>query len=937
MADKSKLLFLKVFQGVKFQGAKSDRRSPRSRALLAALTLLAYTDILPSQASPLQSAPTDLSSPAQVAPSSIDPPQTSPDTQVAKVLRLGTDGPQSLHRSASPSHAALSEASYISSLAGQLTLAQDLEGGDRTLTPAEPAFLPKTTSIDNPTLPTPSAPTPSAPTPSAVIAPATVDRIPLVPSQPLQLSRGIPNNIIAPHQAVHLASSAVNTPQQSNLVGNIPANLQAVSLTTAPQSLVAQAIGQSPATPMPPTAGSYALPNPILPSVNPGLPTGYALPTNVPSYPYGQMGYGQMGYGQMGYGQPAGYGQMGYAQPMGYGYFAPYPVYPAAPTLYPQTPYPQTPYPQTPYSQPIGIPTVNRLPVPAAPIPSGVASSLPSGYAYPVAPMGGPATPIAPNTIAPNLAQVPMGYPYGAAPGGYAAPTYGAPTYGAPAAPPNPYGYPVGAYPAGMSPQMGMSPQYPQAGQYPQYPQMVPGAYPGAYPGVYPGAYPTVGYGYPAMANPYLMQSAPGVPMAPPTAGMMAAPAYPVIPQMGYVQPMPSIGIIPPLTAPVNVQQVNPGIYGAPALAQQGTITNQPLRAPVDREGVLLEPGSAQKLQTANRPLFRSTAITQPKLTLQGTYLYQASESSARARLQGIYPLSSRVLFGASLDLSTGNAFTDTPNDGFNVNELYLATSLPEIPNLRFSVGQLDLTSYFDRNSFAKDGATHFFNSIFQTNPALSAVGLSSRPGLLVNWNLTDNIEAKAAAFSSARGLGDFSFDGFAGELGLRYGNTIIRGTYATGRESGSKDGPTGIFELPRGNGQSGVIRGDREEAYGVNAEIFFPGSKMGAFARYGRYNNLDLGEGGDTFSGGVSWLDVFSPDDRLGVAYGRGLSNERLRARADERKPDALEVFYDFRFMPNLRLGFSLQGRNDFSDIVAGVRLKTEFDITPKGLTNQP
>jgi hypothetical protein len=106
----------------------------------------------------------------------------------------------------------------------------------------------------------------------------------------------------------------------------------------------------------------------------------------------------------------------------------------------------------------------------------------------------------------------------------------------------------------------------------------------------------------------------------------------------------------------------------------------------------------------------------------------------------------------------------------------------------------------------------------------------------------------------------------------------------------------------------------------------------MGIFARYGRYNNVDLGQGGDTFSGGVTFLDLFAKDDRLGLAYGRGLSNDKLRIRNDDRTPDVLELFYDFRFLPNLRIGFSVQERNQFSEIVAGVRIRTEFDVTPRG-----
>ena len=368
-----------------------------------------------------------------------------------------------------------------------------------------------------------------------------------------------------------------------------------------------------------------------------------------------------------------------------------------------------------------------------------------------------------------------------------------------------------------------------------------------------------------------------------------------------------------------------------------GSTPTEPLLLPTTSSPASIQPPAFRTQQPElapppRRTLLRTTALSDPSIKLQGVYLYQGDQSSARARLSISYPLTPHLLFGATFDLTDGNAFSDSQTQGFNVNELYFAASLPELPNLRFVVGQLDLTSYFDRNSFAKDGATHFFNTVFQTNPALSATGISSRPAALLNWTLTDNIEAKAAVFSSSRNLGDFSLDGFAGEIGVRYGNAVIRGTYVTDRDAGSKSGFQEIFQVARGNGVTGLLKGDREESYGLNGEFFIPKLKMGIFGRYGRYNNEAINRSAETYSLGFNFLDVFAPDDRLGLAYGRGLSNETLQRQIGAKNPDVLELFYDFRFLPNLRLGFSIQERNEFSEIVAGVRVKTEFDVTPKG-----
>lgn len=315
-----------------------------------------------------------------------------------------------------------------------------------------------------------------------------------------------------------------------------------------------------------------------------------------------------------------------------------------------------------------------------------------------------------------------------------------------------------------------------------------------------------------------------------------------------------------------------------------------------------------------------------PSLQLQGVYLNQGN-SSARARLTGIYPVSPNALFGATVDLTTGDDFADSESEGLDLNELYFAGSLPQLPELRLVVGQLDLTSYFDRNSFAKDGTTHFFNPVFQTNPALASAGIGSRPAVLLNWNITDNIEAKVAGFSSARNLGDLDLDGFAGEIGFRAGTAIVRGTYVSARDA-KENGFREIFGIERDNGDFGPESNDREQAFGVNGEVFIPQINMGLFARYGWYENRELDESGNTYSLGVSFLDLFMQDDRLGLGYGRNLSNDDLRRDNEDRVPDVWELFYDFRVSPNLRAGVTLQGRDEFSDTILGVRVKTEFDL---------
>ncbi|MGB3614393.1 MAG: hypothetical protein WBA10_11435 [Elainellaceae cyanobacterium] len=398
------------------------------------------------------------------------------------------------------------------------------------------------------------------------------------------------------------------------------------------------------------------------------------------------------------------------------------------------------------------------------------------------------------------------------------------------------------------------------------------------------------------------------------------------------------IDAIPSGGTPVDIEAVAPAI--APMLAQTAAPTRAlpaPLGTPARDSAVAQRSGSpsaapsaVSSTATSNRAADLANpnqALTEPIVTLQSAFLYQDDDLSARGRLTAIYPITSYLIVGGSIDLTEGDAFIDSELEGVNINELYVTVAPPSIPNLRFTLGQIDLTSYFDRNSFAKDAVTHFFNPIFQTNPALATSGIGSRQGILANWAVTDDVRLAVSGFSSDRSISDFELDAVAAELGVRVGNGIIRGTYVNSRDAGTDDGPADIFSLNRGGGEFGIQEGDREEAFGLNAEYFIPEINLGLFARFGHYNNRDADFDANTVSGGANLLDVFMARDRLGLAYGESLSG------GDDEgvdNADALELFYDLPIRRNLRAGVTLQQRNDFSETVVGFRIRNDFNILP-------
>ncbi len=322
--------------------------------------------------------------------------------------------------------------------------------------------------------------------------------------------------------------------------------------------------------------------------------------------------------------------------------------------------------------------------------------------------------------------------------------------------------------------------------------------------------------------------------------------------------------------------------------------------------------------------------VERSEVFFQAAYLQQGNDISARLRGGGIYVLSPSVFAGVTADLSTGPAFSEGDPTGLSLNELYLTASPANLPELRFTVGLMDLTSYLDRNSFAKDSLVQFFNPVFQTNPALSTVNVASRPGALVNWMPVDQLYLTATAFSANRNLGELALNSFAGEVGVRVGNVIVRGTYVTSEDAGQADGFGAVNGAEQGSGLFGPMPGDRETGFGLNGEAFIPAIKLGLFGRYGWYTNQTQGSSGQTYSLGVNGLDVFLPGDRLGLGYGLQLSNAAVRQANNNTTPDVWELFYDAEIIDNLRAGVSVQQRNAFTETYLGFRVRYDLRWNP-------
>ena len=608
-------------------------------------------------------------------------------------------------------------------------------------------------------------------------------------------------------------------------------------------------------------------------------------------------------------------------------------------TAYPTTAYPMItsgPGVQGPMPQQGGVVPWQLVPGAGGYVPAGQ-SALPAGTAGVSA--------YAPGAGMWMTVWVPYGVPMAPSPtvmqpGAGSMAYYPAVSYG----PTVPYGLMPGYWPGAVPPTTGPMPSLP-VGYLPQgspvlpqgsvygpsagFPTYLPG------PGMTPwGMSPLGGYGQPQaygygyssgapLPGGYGAAVPPGMPVqpyalvAPVTAALdsLAVPRLPNIPHPssnGAIQPPPVL--LTSASVPLNglISAGSPGPQESntsPSLVAPGTLSASPASpslTPFPGITSVTSPGGPSASQLTP-PRVPNQAVTDSSLSAEGLYVLQGDSSSARGRVSGSHFLSPNWLIGGALDIVTGPDLTN--DDGVQLTELYLATAIPALPGVQFRLGQLDMTSYFDRNSFAKDISRDFFNSTFHTNPALVAGAnvTASRPGGLVQWLVTDNLNLSAAVFSSSGNFADFALDGLATEVGFRMGDFVLRGTFVTGNGS-QFDGAKG-----------------RLSGYGINAEWFIPEVNLGLFGRYGALNSA-AGSEGNNYVIGISAQDLFMQDDRLGLAYGRNLPLNSI----DGLTPDVLELFYDFVALPNLRIGFTLQQRNQLQDSYAGFRIRGGLDILP-------
>ncbi|MEK7772894.1 MAG: carbohydrate porin, partial [Deltaproteobacteria bacterium] len=224
---------------------------------------------------------------------------------------------------------------------------------------------------------------------------------------------------------------------------------------------------------------------------------------------------------------------------------------------------------------------------------------------------------------------------------------------------------------------------------------------------------------------------------------------------------------------------------------------------------------------------------------------------------------------GANADLESFN------NDGLHVTQLYYERDILE--NLVISVGQLDITGYFDTNGFANSERAQFLANGFVNNPAIEFGGSDNfyGPGFRLTYGAAEFMDITIGGFE---GNGDYDdpFDGpfLMAEAGFklkpmgRGGNYRIYYWNRQGRQDITYTANPDDAGLLKAENKGVGASMDQEitDSLGIWLRA---GGQREKVARFNRYAG-----GGVNLAGGFP----DRPDDAMGFGYGVALMGKDYR-----------------------------------------------------------
>lgn len=221
---------------------------------------------------------------------------------------------------------------------------------------------------------------------------------------------------------------------------------------------------------------------------------------------------------------------------------------------------------------------------------------------------------------------------------------------------------------------------------------------------------------------------------------------------------------------------------------------------------------------------------------------------------------------------------------------------------LRTTLGQIDLTSYFDGNEFANKETFQFIASIFNNDIAVDWGGNVNffGPGFVLNYHPIEWIEMTVGAFEGDGNYQDlFDHPFVAAEVKLEPKMEKREGHYRFGAWVRATPHPL-ILDPNRDRSKNGGfgISLDQELTERLGVWIRF-GTQDGRVARFDRH-----------LSGGVQWKGLFGrAGDIVGAASGVTFPSRDYKKASGLRQNEYYtEVYYNALIAPNVNVSPDLQ-----------------------------
>lgn len=281
-------------------------------------------------------------------------------------------------------------------------------------------------------------------------------------------------------------------------------------------------------------------------------------------------------------------------------------------------------------------------------------------------------------------------------------------------------------------------------------------------------------------------------------------------------------------------------------------------------------------------------------------------------------------------------------NDQFHVAQMYYEHTIAG--NLIASIGQLDITAYFDTNNFANNERIHFLANEFANNPAIEFGGTENfySPGVRLTYRPVEAVDITIGAFE---GNGDYA-DAFDKPFSMAAVNFKLK--------PADREGNYRIYYWDRQGRDSLVFTANPADAYLLKAENSGVGfsidqviiDAVGVWLRAG-IQREKVAQFDRHISGGlnITGASFGRPDDAIGLGYGITLMGkiyeDYQKSNSSNFKTGAeqyMELYYNisiaeapqlkgFHVSPDIQYVINPGGDANASNLfIYGIRLQTFF-----------